>query len=78
MENCNSLADILEMKAKRKGDDPIFIFRDKNHKREVITWREFYYLSERFAAILKNGGFDESNSSQKVSVKLFFFIFIRY
>ncbi|XP_076443024.1 putative acyl-CoA synthetase YngI [Babylonia areolata] len=56
MPQFRTLPDILQHWAQEKPDSEAFIFRDKNQRRNVLTWASLYTLAGRFAAVLRDKG----------------------
>jgi acyl-CoA synthetase (AMP-forming)/AMP-acid ligase II len=68
-----TMVEALELRASQLGDGPAFIFRNRHHARHVLTWADLYTLAGRFAAVLKEGGFDQRDqdpTDREVSVIL--------
>ncbi|XP_076456735.1 putative acyl-CoA synthetase YngI [Babylonia areolata] len=56
MTQLRTLPDFLQHWAQEKPDSAAFIFRDKNQRRDVLTWASLYTLAGRFAAVLRDKG----------------------
>ena len=56
MPQFTTVVDALQHQAHELGDTAAFIFRDRYHRRHVLTWTDLYTLAGRFAALLRAGG----------------------
>ncbi|XP_076442155.1 putative acyl--CoA ligase YdaB isoform X2 [Babylonia areolata] len=56
MPQFRTLPDFLQHWAQEKPDSEAFVFRDKNQRRNVLTWASLYTLAGRFAAVLRDKG----------------------
>ncbi|XP_076461465.1 3-[(3aS,4S,7aS)-7a-methyl-1,5-dioxo-octahydro-1H-inden-4-yl]propanoyl:CoA ligase-like [Babylonia areolata] len=56
-----TLPGLLQHWAQEKPDSAAFIFRDKNQRRNVLTWATLYTLAGRFAADLRSKGIEKEH-----------------
>ncbi|XP_076442816.1 3-[(3aS,4S,7aS)-7a-methyl-1,5-dioxo-octahydro-1H-inden-4-yl]propanoyl:CoA ligase-like [Babylonia areolata] len=56
MPQFQTMPEVLQHWAQEKPESAAFIFRDKNQRRNVLTWASLYTLAGRFAAVLRGKG----------------------
>jgi acyl-CoA synthetase (AMP-forming)/AMP-acid ligase II len=64
------MVEALQSRASQLGDGPAFIFRNRHHARHVLTWADLYTLAGRFAAVLREGGFEQDEDEKGKEVSL--------